>query len=214
MKKITMFVAAAMLMTAGVLSSCSSSKNVTSTAAGLNEERIAVAETKSQKLAAAKPDVRSSGIGNHFNQAFALMYAENTARAEFARKLGTMVQTAARQSTDGADKFHSDGVNSSVGTDQGILSNAFAQSVAEGLVSNTVVINKDIFKRKDGQFEVEVCIEYIGTVEALKTRLVDEFDKKVKQQVSDEEIIRMKYEQEKFKQSIEDQLNMLRNSAQ
>ena len=66
MKKITMFVAAAMLMTAGVLSSCSSSKNVTSTAAGLNEERIAVAESKSQKLAAAKPDVRSSGIGNHF----------------------------------------------------------------------------------------------------------------------------------------------------
>lgn len=210
MRKIfSIFTMAALSMI--MLSSCGSSKPAT-TSASLNEEEIEVKKTKSEKLAEEKPAMRDFGEGTNFNQSFAKTYAEGQARAAFARKLQTMVQTASRESADGAMKAHSNGADSSLGTDQGILSNAFAQQVSEGAVSGLVVINTDTFKKKDGQYHVYVCVEYMGNIESLASSLANQAKKVVEQQVSEEERLKMKFEYEQFKNSIQDQLERLRGN--
>lgn len=203
--KITMSLAACAVMLFGT--GCS--PKVTTTSQALNADEVEVTSTKSQKLAEQKPGTRAFGEGTHMNLSFARTYAEGQARAEFARKLSTMVQTASRQSTDGALTYSSNAIDASKGEDQGILSNAFAQQVADGAVNGTVIINTDTFKKKDGQYHVYVCIEWQGDAAQLANEMTNNFKKKVEQQVSDQDRAKMEVRYEDFKKSIEDQLKRL-----
>lgn len=166
-------------------------------------------KSEQQKLAEAKPACRTWGEATQFNQSFAKTYAEGQARAEFARKLASMVQTASRQATDGADIAHSDGENSSQGHDQGITSNAFAQQVADGMVSGLAVISSDTYKLKDGQYHVYVCMEWQGSVDKMAQEMTQNYRKRVEQQVSDQDRAKMEVRYEEFKKSIEEQLRRL-----
>lgn len=169
-------------------------------------------KSEQQKLAEAKPAVRAWGEATQFNQSFAKTYAEGQARAEFARKLATLVQTASRQATDGADLAHSDGEYSSQGHDQGITSNAFAQQVADGLVSGLTVISTDTYKLKDGQYHVYVCMEWQGSVDKLASEMTKNYRQRVEQQVSDEDRAKMEVRYEEFRKSIEEQLKRLQGN--
>lgn len=184
--------------------SCSSSKT--------SIEGKKMGKSEQQKLAEAKPACRTWGEATQFNQSFAKTYAEGQARAEFARKLATMVQTASRQATDGADIAHSDGENSSQGHDQGITSNAFAQQVADGMVSGLAVISSDTYKLKDGQYHVYVCMEWQGSVDKMAQEMTQNFRKRVEQQVSDQDRAKMEIRYEEFKNSIEEQLRRLQGN--
>lgn len=184
--------------------SCSSSKG--------SIEGKKMEKTEQQKLAEAKPACRTWGEATQFNQSFAKTYAEGQARAEFARKLATMVQTASRQATDGADIAHSDGENSSQGHDQGITSNAFAQQVADGMVSGLAIISSDTYKLKDGQYHVYVCMEWQGSVDKMAQEMTQNYRKRVEQQVSDQDRAKMEVRYEEFKKSIEEQLRRLQDN--
>ena len=184
--------------------SCSSSK------ASIEGKKMEKSEQ--QKLAEAKPAVRAWGEATQFNQSFAKTYAEGQARAEFARKLATLVQTASRQATDGADLAHSDGEYSSQGHDQGITSNAFAQQVADGLVSGLTVISTDTYKLKYGQYHVFVCMECQGSVDMLASEMTKNYRQRVEQQVSDEDRAKMEVRYEEFRKSIEEQLKRLQGN--
>ena len=200
MKKIIVLFASIALLCA----SCSSSK------ASIEGKKMEKSEQ--QKLAEAKPAVRAWGEATQFNQSFAKTYAEGQARAEFARKLATLVQTASRQATDGADIAHSDGENSSQGHDQGITSNAFAQQVADGLVSGLTVISTDTYKLKDGQYHVFVCMEWQGSVDKMAQEMTKNYRRRVEQQVSDEDRAKMEVRYEEFRKSIEEQLKRLQGN--
>ena len=200
MKKIVFLLALITLLCA----SCSSSK------ASIEGKKMEKSEQ--QKLAEAKPAVRAWGEATPFNQSFAKTYAEGQARAEFARKLATLVQTASRQATDGADLAHSDGEYSSQGHDQGITSNAFAQQVADGLVSGLTVISTDTYKLKDGQYHVFVCMEWQGSVDKLASEMTKNYRQRVEQQVSDEDRAKMEVRYEEFRKSIEEQLKRLQGN--
>lgn len=169
-------------------------------------------KSEQQKMTEAKPASRSWGEATQFNQSFARTYAEGQARAEFARKLATIIQTASRQATDGADLSHSDGSNSSYGGDQGILSNAFAQQVAAGTVSGLTVISTDTYKLKDGQYHVFVCMEWQGNVDQLAQEMTKNYRQRVEQQVSDEERAKMEVRYEEFRKSVEEQLKRLQGN--
>lgn len=169
-------------------------------------------KSEQQKLAEAKPACRTWGEATQFNQSFAKTYAEGQARAEFARKLATMVQTASRQATDGADIAHSDGENSYQGHDQGVTSNAFAQQVADGMVSGLMVISTDTYKFKDGQYHVFVCMEWQGSVDKMAQEMTQNYRKRVEQQVSDKDRAKMEVRYEEFKKSIEEQLRRLQGN--
>lgn len=184
--------------------SCSSSK------ASIEGKKMEKSEQ--QKLAEAKPACRTWGEATQFNQSFARTYAEGQARAEFARKLATLVQTASRQATDGADLAHSDGENSSQGHDQGITSNAFAQQVADGMVSGLAVISSDTYKLRDGQYHVYVCMEWQGSVDKMAQEMTQNYRKRVEQQVSDQDRAKMEVRYEEFKKSIEEQLKRLQGN--
>lgn len=200
MKQILFAIAAFVLL----CSSCSSSK--------VSIEGKKMEKSEQQKLAEAKPACRTWGEATQFNQSFAKTYAEGQARAEFARKLATLVQTASRQATDGADLAHSDGENSSQGHDQGITSNAFAQQVADGMVSGLVVISSDTYKLKDGQYHVYVCMEWQGSVDKMAQEMTQNYRKRVEQQVSDQDRAKMEVRYEEFKKSIEEQLKRLQGN--
>lgn len=199
-KLVTLLVA----LVAIISTSCSSSK------ASIEGKKMEKSEQ--QKLAEAKPACRTWGEATQFNQSFAKTYAEGQARAEFARKLATMVQTASRQATDGADIAHSDGENSSQGHDQGITSNAFAQQVADGMVSGLAVISSDTYKLKDGQYHVFVCMEWQGSVDKMAQEMTQNYRKRVEQQVSDQDRAKMEVRYEEFKKSIEEQLRKLQGN--
>lgn len=192
-----------------MLFATSCSHKVSTPSEALNSEEVAVASTKSQKLAEEKPGTRAFGEATHMNLSFARTYAEGQARAEFARKLSTLVQTASRQAADGALKYSSNAVDAQMGEDQGIRSNAFAQQVADGAINGTIIINTDTFKKKDGQYHVYVCIEWQGSVAELADNMTKNFKKNVEQQVSDEDRVKMEVRYEDFRKSIEEQLNRL-----
>ncbi len=194
MKNVFLFI----LSVAIICTSCSSSKT--------SIEGQKMEKSEQQKLAEANPGVRSWGEATQFNQSFAKTYAEGQARAEFARKLASMVQTASRQATDGADLAHSNGEESSQGHDQGITSNAFAQQVADGLVNGLTVISTDTYRLKDGQYHVFVCMEWQGSVDKLAQEMTKNYRQRVEQQVSDEERAKMEVRYEEFRKSIEEQL--------
>lgn len=197
MKKLVfLFVSLALICT-----SCSSSK------ASIEGKKMEKSEQ--QKMAEAKPAVRSWGEATQFNQSFAKTYAEGQARAEFARKLASVVETASRQATDGADIAHSDGENSSQGHDQGIISNAFAQQVADGMINGLTVISTDTYKLNDGQYHVFVCMEWQGNVDQLAQEMTKNYRKRVEQQVSDEDRAKMEVRYEEFRKSVEEQLKRL-----
>lgn len=169
-------------------------------------------KSEQQKLAEAKPACRSWGEATQFNQSFAKTYAEGQARAEFARKLASMVQTASHQATDGTDLAHSNSEESSQGHDQGITSNAFAQQVADGMVSGLTVISSDTYKLRDGQYHVFVCMEWQGSVEQLAQDIAKNFRKRVEQQVSDQDRAKMEVRYQEFLKSIEEQLKRLQGN--
>lgn len=201
MNKIFSFLFVAVLL---CCASCSSHK------ASIEGQKIEKSEQ--QKLAEAKPACRTWGEATQFNQSFAKTYAEGQARAEFARKLASMVQTASRQATDGADLAHSNGEESSQGHDQGITSNAFAQQVADGMVSGLTLISSDTYKLKDGQYHVFVCMEWQGSVDQMAQEMTKNYRKRVEQQVSDQDRAKMEVRYQEFMKSIEDQLKRLQGN--
>jgi hypothetical protein len=99
-----------------------------------------------------------------------------------------------------------------MGTDQGITSNAFAQQVADGLVSGVVVINTDTYRLKDGQYHTFVCVEWEGSVDNLAAEMTSNYKKRVQQQVSDQDRAKMEVRYDEFKKSIEEQLKRLQGN--
>ncbi len=110
-------------------------------------------------------------------------------------------------------KAHSNGADSSIGEDQGFLSDAFAQQVANGVARNVVVIKTETFKKKDGQYHVYVCTEYQGSVAQLTQELTQVAQTQLGQQVSDREMQKSRWRNEQFEKSIAADLEKL-NAAQ
>lgn len=215
MKKSKFFSLAALLMVSAavIFSSCSSQKAVVSANQAPEEDEVAVKMSKSQELAEEKPALRDWGEASNFNMSFAKTYAEGQARAAFRRKIEAMVKTASKQAANGTMMAHSNGAESSVGEDQGFLSDAFAQQVASGVAKNVVVIKTETFKKKDGQYHVYVCTEYQGSVAQLAQELTNAAKRQVGQQVSDQEMLKSRWRNEQFEKSIAEDLEKL-NAAQ
>lgn len=201
MEKLVLFGFVALISLA-TITSCKSAKGT----APVGE--IAVVDTKSQILAQEKPEIRDWGEGTSFNQSQAKTYAEGQARAAFSRKVSAMVQSASKQFGSAAQMSHSDGTNSSTGVDEGMLSENQAFQVSEELLKGTTVINTDTYKKADGQYHVYVCIEY----RAGASDLASTISSKVGQQVSDDEVLKMKYDQMQFQKAIEDQLSKMKGN--
>lgn len=205
-----MFVAATIVAAAIGFTACSSSKAVSETSKALNREEVEVKMTKSEELAFDKPAIRDFGDGTNFNLSFAKTFAEGQARAAFQRKVEALVQTASEEALTAYQQASTNGAESSIVSDQDIKSGAFAKQLAEGVLKNTAVIHADKFKKADGQYHVYVCIEYRGDVNDMVENMVAAAQKRIPQQVSDEDRVKIQFEIEQFKKKLEEDFNRLR----
>lgn len=171
------------------------------------------AETVCQQLKEEKPAVRALGEGTNFSQSFAKTYAEGQARAEFARQLSSLVSTASKQSNDAANAYSSNGKKGNEVSDQALSSDAFAQQIAEQTIPGLVVIKTETYKRKDNQYHVFVCLEYMGTVNALAEELTNAYMARVKQMIPDEDREKMQVRHDSFFEQMTKYLQRINGTA-
>lgn len=196
MKSLKLFVV--ILIGGMFLVNCGSTKTLTTT--GPTKVKIALDEC--QELAQQKPAIRAWGEGINYGLSEATEYAELSARAKFARALATAVKTA--QSTDNAGyrKSSTDGKNGSNVRDEAAKQNSMSIAVAEETVRNAVIIKTSQYQQMDGSYQVFVCLEYQAGV----AQLAKDLTKKVEQQVSDDDRMKMNFEFEKFRKRVEEEL--------
>jgi hypothetical protein len=197
MKKFGLFLM--MVVTLCVMSSCGSSKK-TQSASSVYGTKIESSEC--QKLAEQHPERRAWGEAVNFRLSFAKTLAEGQARAEMARVLNSAIKTASEESGLDYSKGASNGEQGSYVNDEGSKANLNTSQIAEELVSNAVVIKTEQYQQSDKQYHVFVCLEYQDGV----SKIVN----KVKQQVSDEDRLKMDYQFQKFEEKVNEELERLR----
>lgn len=198
---------AAAAAVAMLVSGCGGSKSAVGSSNPYGQQ---IEATASQKKAFEKPYKRTWGDGTNFNLSRATLHAENQARTKMALAIATSVKAAITDQGFDYNQAHSDGQNGSQNSDQGNKANDFAQSIATEMVKNTHQIHMDTFKQPDGQYHVFVCLEYGGDT----ADLARETATRVGQQLSDTEKLKMNYEFEKYRQSIEKELQKAMQDAQ
>ena len=197
-----------------VLSSCSSSKStaLVSTPGGSTVDSsdspwgVKLQLTDSQILAQKKPATRAWGDATNHKLSFATAYAEGQARAKMARAIKASVTTATREADLAWEKYAGNDTMGNTGVDEGSKSDGFVTQIAEAIVENAVIINTDQFMQPNRQYHVFVCLEYQGEASAMSSAITEQ----IKQQVPDEERLKMEYQFEQFQKKVEEELNKMR----
>ena len=199
MKKINLF-AAALLMMAGMLTSCGAKKQVAGNGyyQSQNQNQLQTRPT------ATKVDVdecvllqdedptkmRAVGIAQSFVEREALNLARRDARNELARMLQTAVEEAAKGSSKSGQ------------IDQRVTSELLDQSQYKQFIAEEIKNSKSIKTSKyilsDGSIQIYVCLEMLPSVQ--------EFTKKMAQELSQDEMLRMKFDQLEFEKEMKNEL--------
>ena len=188
---------AVMLMVATVLTSCGAKQKVASNGYYQNQNQ----NSQSARPSATKVEVdecvilqdedpskmRAVGIGQSYVEKEALNLARREARNELSRMLQTAVEEAAKGSSKTAQ------------IDQRITSELLDQSEYKQFIAEEINKSKSIKTSKyilsDGTIQIYVCLEMLPTV--------SEFTKKMSQELSQDEMLRMKFEQLEFEKEME-----------
>lgn len=194
--KILNFLAAALLGGA-LLASCGSSKSTTGVVS--DEKKIELDECI--VLADGNPN-RAWGEATNGRLSYAKTYAEGQARAALQRKISALITTASKECGVDYTKSSYTGTEGALVSDQDASGNVQASQIAEDVLTNTPVIKTSIYQKPNGLYHVYVCVEQQESSSALSSKISN----KVKQQVSDEDRLKMKYEFEKFEEYIQQQL--------
>lgn len=184
-----------------MLSACGGSKQVATTKSNIVQE-MEVATDKCERYALQKPEVRAVGEAYDFRVSFAKTYAEGQARAEMRRKIEAAIKTASSEDGAGYEKHVSSGNEGASARDEGAKKNLFVEQIAEGIVSNTAIVEMSKYLRSDGSYHVYVCIEYMDGI----SKMAENIAKQIEQQVSDEERMKMNFEFNKFRERIENEM--------
>jgi hypothetical protein len=199
MKKNYLKIAAMATCASVMVTACGGSKQIAvSSVTGEQEMKQNICQTMQEE----KPEVRAYGEGTHFKLMTARNIAEAQARAQFARAIRSAATSGTREEAEGMEQYSGNKEQGESRTDQGAGSNDVVTSAANEVVANTVVIKTYQATLPNKQYKVAVCIEYREGVSALATAVA----KKIEQQISDEDKLKMKFEFAKFRDDIEKQL--------
>jgi len=163
---------------------------------------VVLTDNPCEQAQSEKPAMRATGKGTHFKEMTARNIAELQARAVFARALSSKIKTATSEEALGYDLYSGDPASGNSVTDQGSKSNDFVQSIAEGIVANTVVIKTYKLLLPNKQYDYWVCLEYQGDV----AQMAADIAKKVEQRIPDEQKFKMDFEFEQYRKRIEVEL--------
>ena len=193
-----------------VMFACGSTKPVvdTSTDKGsitpqkANSE-VAIQETRSEQLAYEKPATRAWGEAFASRVSNASLLAQGQARASLALAIKAQITVGTDDNSAAYDKSNGLG---QMGNDGMAKVNTAVSQVTEQLVQNTSVIHSDKFMTADGRYHVYVCLEYLPGVADMAQKIA----KGVEDQISKDDKLKMNFEFEQYKKSIEEKLEKMR----
>ncbi len=189
-----------------LLCSCGSSKNGTISPAKVSPQKTKITKDECQILAEQKPETRAYGRASSYDLSTAVEYAELDARAKFARAIASKILTAQSRDNVSYDKAATNANGTRYVRDEGAKRNSTAEGIAKEVIRNAVVINTSQYQLADGSYETWVCLEYRDGV----AKLANEISRKVEQQISDEDRLKMNFEFEKFRKHIEEELQNMK----
>lgn len=199
----------ATIMTLAIMS-CGGSKTTTQTtnpqSSQSNAYGIAVEQDICEKMQEDKPALRAVGNAKHFNLSAAKNIAEAQARGNFAKALSAKITTATSAYAGGRALYSGDDETGGSITDQSTKEQDFVKSIAETIVANTVAIKWSTYQLPNKQFNVFVCLEYQGDVSIIAAETAKNFSERL----TNDQKLRIDFDEMKFKQEIEKELNSLK----
>lgn len=168
----------------------------------VNPYGTAVQEEPCMALQQQSPATRAWGNGQHFKLATAGNIAEAQARAKLVRAISAAVKTGTEESSTGMEQYSGNNEEGASATDQGAGSNDWVRSIAQGIVKNAVVIKTTTYMQPNKQYNVFVCLEYQGGVDKMAADVTSQ----VKQQISDKDKMKMKFDFYKFQEGVKQDL--------
>ena len=153
-------IVAAMAVIGFIVAACKSSKNAGETHESMSE---------SQRLAEEYPYKRAWGEGVRANKMDARWEAELIATRQLSARMEQMVQEVGNYATAGKDNsIASEEATEKLQKAMAVLSSDI-KAGSKNVVSGHVIIKTDVFRKANGQYRVEVCMEVDPSMVAKKT---------------------------------------------
>ncbi|MDE6206564.1 MAG: hypothetical protein K2M55_02025 [Muribaculaceae bacterium] len=198
MNKIIVFVAVVATL---LLTSCGSQKPATSSApkSAVNSAiGQALPDEPCITLQEEAPAIRKYGNGVHFKEATARSLAEAQARAAFARSIAAALTTATEEIGVSLEKYAGDDATGRSVSDQSGESNDFVMSIAQEIVKNTHPIKTSRYLKPNNQYNIYVCLEYMGT----ENEMVDKAEGSLKDKISADDRAKLEKRHDDFRQRV------------
>ena len=180
MKKI---LSIALMALAILATGCGSSKNANSF-----DGNQAVNNPPAITKALEKPASRAYGSATQFDLGFATRTAAASARQELAAHIRSVLSSNTNINRYAYQQYASDGKNAATGKDEESKTQELVEAIVPEVdVNGSVIIENNIYKTRDGQYQVFVCVEYQGDAYKMASQLADGYRKYLEQRVSEED---------------------------
>lgn len=144
------------------------------------------------------PAIRKYGNGQHFKEATAKNIAEAQARSSFARSIAAAIVAATEEIGASMSKYAGDDAQGMSVSDQSDETNDYVMSIANEIVNNTHPIKTSRYILPNRQFNIYVCLEYMGD----QNQMVEDIEKKVKDKISPEDRAKIEKRHNDFRQRV------------
>ncbi len=198
MKKLFIFAA---IVGAVSLASCKT-QQPTSSAAPKSAVTSAIGQALPDEpcitLSEEAPAIRKYGNGTHFKEATARNIAEAQARGAFARSIAAAITTATEDLGVSLDKYAGDDTEGKSVSDQSGEANDFVMSIAREVVKNTHPIKTSRYIKPNNQYNIYVCLEYMGT----ENQMAEQAESALKDKISADDRAKLEKRHDDFRQRV------------
>ncbi len=184
--------------------SCSSSKSTQNSTKSQIIQDVAVAAEPCDEYAMADPIRRASGNGVHFKEVTATNLAQLNARANLARALQSMIETATGNYADSNDMFTAEEAESASITDQSAKVKDWEKGVAKEIVKGAPIVKKSRYRTANNQWNIYVCVELKTSIAEIAAQVTRAFE----EAFSPEQKARISFDACKFEESIKEEFNI------
>lgn len=134
-----------------------------------------------------KPSTRAYGTATQFDLGFATRTASAAARQALAAQVRQILTSNNKLSNYAPTTIASDGKKAASAKDEeGQVQEMMEAIVANIPIAGAVVIENNIYKTRDGQYQVFICVEYQGDAMKLASDMAEAYRNYVEQHVSPE----------------------------
>ncbi len=148
-----------------------------------------------------RPATRASGSATQFDLGFATRSASAAARQALAAQIMQVISSNNTMNNYSYSQFASDGREAGNAKDEEQKNQEMMEAiVAEIPINGAAVIENNIYKTKDGQYQVFVCVEFQGDAMTLANNMAEGYRKYLQQRVSEEKRAQIDQRVEDFRE--------------